>query len=39
VVIPRDIAELEGLDALLKNGSAEPAEVVAEESGAEVVVA
>jgi hypothetical protein len=39
VVIPRDLAELDGLQALLAGGTASPAEVVEEHSAAEVVVA
>jgi hypothetical protein len=38
VVIPRDLAELDGLQALLAGGSANPAAVVEERSAAEVVV-
>jgi hypothetical protein len=39
VVIPRDMAELEGLQALLAAGTTKPAEVLEERSVAEVVVA
>ena len=39
VVVPRDIAELHGLQALLVAGTTAPAEVLEERSVAEVVVA
>jgi hypothetical protein len=39
VVIPRDLAELNGLEALLAGGSTEPAQVVQEHAAANVVIA
>jgi hypothetical protein len=38
-VIPRDLAELNGLEALLAGGSTKPAEVVQEHAAANVVIA